>query len=443
MMTLLAAGCSQLNRVADDLNFDFKKPAVYTLDGAPAESADVSIVPVDNLPAEGGSAYSTTTDANGQYDVPPMDDGLYNIIVRKDSLIAVQNSVYLGREGGARIRDITLMGGVNYVGYVKMQPNHDPRSVIVQVIGWDMFDNNVGEDGYFTFRNMPPSGGRPYRMLLTSTEEGYTPTYADFFVRVYEWDGTVDTIEMIYTGIPVISGLTIWYDSASGVINASWDPSTCRNFFDYAVYYDSWYQSSPFASDWRSPIYQANPSFTFQIDGGYDWAGFDYYVGTYEEDLAAWASPQKFAMTVAIRTVSLELGPKCRPAEVSYHPAGYYQPHLGYHIENYTKGETYDQYWYQYISTGDSLGFTVWAHDHGRSIVSMSLQDLSFDGRIQTKYGDDDCHSLSVTLKTRALEGDSYKNISCTVVDDAGESWSDTLWTWIFQPYDYGDTLYY
>ena len=68
-----------------------------------------------------------------------------------------------------------------------------------------------------------------------------------------------DTIHMVYTGIPVVTGLSVANDSATGDLLLGWSAATYSRILDYLVYRDTAgsisYSTTPFAAasgtSWR------------------------------------------------------------------------------------------------------------------------------------------------------------------------------------------------
>jgi hypothetical protein len=438
---MLLAGCSQFENAIEDIDLNAELPVVNTSNGVPAESANVSIVPVGDLKSGAGTVYTTITDSNGQFTIPTLSDGLYNIIIRSDTLVAFQDSVFIGLSGHSPIDELTLMEGADYSAFIRLQQNHDPQSVTVNILGWDICQYNVDADGYCLLKNMPEMA--ELRIQCVSTIEGYTPTYKNITVSGDGWDGYIDTVAMIYTGIPIITGLKIWFDSSSNYIQASWDIPTGRNLFDYAVYFDSYYQPLAAFSNINNlqPVFISEPFFNSEsiyYNYYYTW-GFDSWTSSFSEDSTLICPEQKAAVTVAVRNNSLETGALCKPQEISFHTPDYYMPRFSWSVTNYTRpvDSAYWGYGYYDIYSGDSISITISAFDHGRSIVYIKLQDLSIDSRKTSVKKAGECHNLSSKLKTRVLADDYTKSISCTVKDDAGTEWCDTLDLWVSTPYYY------
>lgn len=212
-----------------------EKTVVYMPGGKqPASQALVRIVPVDHIPGS-GKVDSTVTDNNGAYSVSGISEGYYNVIASKDSLASLLDSIYI--KNGVRIPDDTLEMAGNLTAWVKLQPDKNPRSVIVQVIGTAEYYTNVDSSGSFTLNNIAEGS---YQLRLEIIQDpDYIATFENIRIRAGKHDTLYDSIELIYNGIPVVTGLTAQYDEKTSVITVKWDKTNYSDLNDYAVFRDS------------------------------------------------------------------------------------------------------------------------------------------------------------------------------------------------------------
>lgn len=101
-----------------------------------------------------------------------------------------------------------------------MQPEDDPSTVIVQVLGTENYAN-VSDSGTFTLTGLPTG---KVRLRLATTLQNYTATFDTSHAATGVDTRIADTIRMVYTGIPVVTGLVAANDSATGELLLS-DPS--------------------------------------------------------------------------------------------------------------------------------------------------------------------------------------------------------------------------
>lgn len=213
---------------------------LYNPDGTPAIGANVKIFEVADTTKTPAS--EVISDENGNYAVSGLAKGTYNIYAEKDELVAFQDSISV-LEDTIIIKDDTLETPTNISGVVGLQPNHEPRTVTVQVLGTEIF-SNVNEDGYFTLNRMAKGD---FTLKLSTTLDNYTTTYENLTITPDTPETLADTLWLIYTGIPVVEGLTATYDTLNGVVTLSWNGTKYRDFQDYLIYRD-YFDSLNFSS---------------------------------------------------------------------------------------------------------------------------------------------------------------------------------------------------
>jgi hypothetical protein len=221
---------------------------LYLADGKPAAHARIRIYPVNNLPQPGALqkkadlVYSTFTDAKGRYTIDSIPAGEYNIFGDRDGDRSLRDSVYLS-SSPQNLPPDTLDEPGSIAGVVALQPNHDLRTVTLQLLGTNEYTNADGE-GRFTFDNL--AEGR-YRLRVTTTEENYTPLFLGVTVRSGRTDTLADTLRPVFTGIPVVTGLHVAYDTVAGVAVLSWRPAEYKHFSRFHIYRDRAGSLSPSA----------------------------------------------------------------------------------------------------------------------------------------------------------------------------------------------------
>jgi hypothetical protein len=237
---------------------------IFEPDGkTPAEGATVKVF---NANDESGQYVSVqTTDSSGRYFFKGLSKGNYNVWAEKDTLVTFQSSVIITSTDTIALND-TLSCASTITGFVGVQPQDDPRTVTVQVVGLDKYFKNTDNAGRFTMKNMAKG---KYTLLLKSTLPSYTPTTAEIDVGACN-AGTfkpvtlMDTLWMTFTGIPIVTGLSAGYDTLTGLVRLSWNPTDYRDLQAYLIYRDFY----------DSVVFSTNPcaarSDTFFIDPIYD-----------------------------------------------------------------------------------------------------------------------------------------------------------------------------
>ena len=175
----------------------------------------VGYLPGDAAAAKVSAAafFSTRTDAEGRYTVDSLPAGEYNILGQKDDLQSYQDSVYLSATPKDLDPDTLLTAGM-LAGRVALQPNHNSETVTIQALGTNSYANADAEG---RFELGPLAEGR-YRLRVVTTEAQYTPLFAAVAVRAGRMDSLPDTLRPIFTGIPVVRGLSAVYDTLHGVV---------------------------------------------------------------------------------------------------------------------------------------------------------------------------------------------------------------------------------
>ncbi len=230
---LCICNCSHPNAGSEVPN---ERAVVYMPGGSePATYARVQLVPADHEPgskSNPSNVFETYTDENGRYSFSGIPPKYYNFLATKDSLASFLDSVYLG--DSLFLPSDTLEQTDTFTAQVIMQPNHNPRTVTVQVLGTTSYFTNVDDSGYFTIPDFPPG---KYQLRLETTEPYYTPTFETMEIP-FDQD-TIPRFEMNYTGIPIIRGLEACYDPLSHVITVKWNKADYRFLDSYMVYRDT------------------------------------------------------------------------------------------------------------------------------------------------------------------------------------------------------------
>jgi len=204
---------------------------IFLPDGkGPAVGAEVELVPV------GGTTVAARgeVDASGKPVLPRVADGLYALSAASGPLASWTDSLRVVA-GRMEAIDDTLHEAASISGVVALQPQHDPRTVVVNVLGTDAWAN-VGADGRFV---LPLLGAGVRRLKFATTLPEYTPLYQTVPLAPAQGYAFPDTLRLPYTGIPVVLGLRAVNDSATGDIVVSWDAAQHPNLVDYVVYRDS------------------------------------------------------------------------------------------------------------------------------------------------------------------------------------------------------------
>lgn len=210
--------------------------AFYYPNGEPAAGVKVSLYDINEK--ENRAVAEVTTDEKGQYDFKTVKenipDGKYNIIAMTAEVGVYRDSVPFENDTTTASSDTLRNLGI-VSGYVKVQVNHSPQTVTIHILGTGVNNSaklNVSKEGFFTFPELAPG---TYNVEFLSTEENYTPTYKSIEVIEEIHDTLDEPIELIYTGIPVIQGMELSYDTIKGEVSFNWNASDYEFIQRYLV----------------------------------------------------------------------------------------------------------------------------------------------------------------------------------------------------------------
>jgi hypothetical protein len=209
-----------------------KTAAIYYAGGAPAPGVTVKVF--DVIDTSRVPVAQAVTDSAGHYALGQVAKGTYNIWAEQDTLVAVQDSVFISPNSNT-IQHDTLHTSGSITAIIGMQPNDDPRSAYVQILGSDRFSRNIDADGFFTISGLATGS---YSLRISTTLPNYTPTFFTVSAISGHADTLKDTLKLVYTGIPVVTGLSASYDTVNGIAHLTWNSTSFRDFQDYLVFRD-------------------------------------------------------------------------------------------------------------------------------------------------------------------------------------------------------------
>ena len=146
-----------------------KTAAIYYAGGAPAPGVTVKVF--DVIDTSRVPVAQAVTDSAGHYALGQVAKGTYNIWAEQDTLVAVQDSVFISPNSNT-IQHDTLHTSGSITAIIGMQPNDDPRSAYVQILGSDRFSRNIDADGFFTISGLATGS---YSLRISTTLPNYTP----------------------------------------------------------------------------------------------------------------------------------------------------------------------------------------------------------------------------------------------------------------------------
>jgi hypothetical protein len=391
---------------------------VYEPDGkTPADSVVVKIF--DAASVDGKYISIQTTASDGRFYLEGLPIGTYVLWAQKDSLVTYQSAVVISPDD-TTVHDVTLAVSSTVTGIVGVQPQDDPRTVTIQVVGLDKYFNNTSSDGRFIMKNM--AAGR-YTLLLKSTEAHYTPTTVEITIPAGATVVLNDTLWVTYTGIPVVSGLQVSYDTAAGIAQLSWNHSTYRGFENYCIYRDFYdsvnYSANPVAATGDTVFYDT--IFSKQI--GNDTFSFadscDYH----------------FRYRIAIRNNVNAIGPTFKYTDfVAVSPLKV-KPVFMYSSVQVTKNLKFTMM-YDRVKFGDILlageasvddSVMVIANVTSRTRKLVMLEWMDSAGSVVRIVNCDSTEKTFSDSLYRQWGTAGIHNTVCVVTDNAGSKWCDTV----------------
>lgn len=272
--------------VAGTNNETHTKGTFYQANGKPAVGARVRVYSAtqketDSTTAQVAQEY---VDAYGNVDLK-LKPGHYSLVADSGSISAFIDSIFSDGDEVAIPVD-TLRPTGTLTGYIRVQPMHSPSIAWVHLMRTNLY-TKVDSTGFFRLANVPAGS---LDLVAVSHLPEYTPTHK--LVRALpESTVHVDTIDLVYNGLPLVTGIAATYDTLTGVVTLTWHDTAYARKAGYVIYRQEG------ASSWIFPPergYAESSIFRDTVFGGlgslpsrYDSAEFDftYWVGVKGTDL--------------------------------------------------------------------------------------------------------------------------------------------------------------
>jgi len=214
---------------------------LYQPDGiTPAKGAKVYLVPADHNPRQGlakalaAAPESTVTNDSGIYRLDSVPAGTYNVLAAGSGNLAYKDSVAVVTDSHTVVPPDTLKAPGGLRGLIRLQPGDDARTVFLLFMGTSTWVTPDDSTGKFTVASMAEGS---YRVRILTTLDAYLPKDTDLTFRAGKIDTLTHDIVLQYTGIPVVGGLKIGYDTLKQIVALSWfKPTTGRKVAGYDIY---------------------------------------------------------------------------------------------------------------------------------------------------------------------------------------------------------------
>ncbi|MFC1586421.1 hypothetical protein ACFL5V_12810 [Fibrobacterota bacterium] len=204
----------------------------------PAKNAKVTIYTADHNPnpvlAKKAEIIDIVrTDDNGEFQTDSLTNGFYNVIGEGDGDLSFEDSVEVSDDSATKLPDEILKAPGSLSGVIRLQPNHDSRTVFILVFGTSTFTAPTDSVGNFKLENLAEG---TYNVRILSTLDDYKPKDTTFTITSGEDETLPDTLSLDFTGIPVVTGLKIDYDSLNQVVTLTWNQVEEDLISGYHVY---------------------------------------------------------------------------------------------------------------------------------------------------------------------------------------------------------------
>ncbi|MBK9579164.1 MAG: hypothetical protein IPK50_19200 [Fibrobacterota bacterium] len=276
------------DRIAGTNNETQTKGTFFRPDGKPAVGARVRVYAATQKETDSTTTQVTQAyvDANGNVALK-LKPGHYSLIADDQSTgraLFIDSAFSDGDKVELPIDTLRPTGTIT--GHIRVQPMHSPSIAWVHLMRTNLYAN-VDSTGFFRITGVP--AGNLDLVAVTHLSQ-YTPTHK--LVRARP-DSVIDadTIDLVYNGLPLVTGIVATYDTLSGVVTVGWKDTAYARKSGYVIYR----QDGP--ASWGAPSERGvseSAQFRDTVFGGfgatpsrYDSAEFDltYWVGAKATDL--------------------------------------------------------------------------------------------------------------------------------------------------------------
>ncbi len=224
-------GCDQSEKISGTNDETTTSVAtIFGADGKPAAGARVQVYAARDTHTTAQA--SGLVDVNGHVVLASIPaKGWYNLVVRDGSGRALLEDSLLSDGNRLTIFSDTLRRTGKLVGRIHVQPQDLPSIAWVQLLGAGRYVN-LDDSGRFTLDSVPTG---KYTVAGLTRAPLYTPTFRE--VRIFA-DSTVDlgTLNLIYTGIPMVTGIHARWDSVQATATVTWDSVATSGVLGYSIY---------------------------------------------------------------------------------------------------------------------------------------------------------------------------------------------------------------
>jgi len=212
---------------------------IYNPDGTPAAGAVVRFISVSHNPHPQGLSKrlavvdSTVTNDSGRYHMDSLAADTINVLASGDSGLSFQDSIIIEPDTLNTIPPGQLKKAGSVRGVIRLGDSDDSRTVIILVFGtntWAAPDDSIGN---FSLANMAEG---TYHVRFLTTTPDYSPLDMELQIRAGVDSMLADTIRLPFKGIPVVTGLTLEYDTMKQIVTLRWNRADTGLVQGYNVY---------------------------------------------------------------------------------------------------------------------------------------------------------------------------------------------------------------
>jgi hypothetical protein len=241
VVSILFLNCTKIVAGGTEVGNPAVVGVLYQADGKiPAKGAKVYLVPTDHNPRQGlakalaAAPESTVTNDSGVYKMDSVPAGTYNVLAAGSGNLAYQDSITVKTDTQTQVPPDTLNAPGGLRGLIRLQPGDDARTVFLLFMGTNTWGTPDDSTGTFRITNMAEG---TYRVRILTTLDAYVPKDTVLSVTAGKVDSLTHDIVLQYTGIPVVGGLKIRYDTLKQIVTLTWNkPTTGRKVAGYNIY---------------------------------------------------------------------------------------------------------------------------------------------------------------------------------------------------------------
>jgi|GEM_PF-1452881 hypothetical protein len=214
-------------QIAGTNNETQTKGTFFQPSGAPDAGARVRVFQAAN---DSQPVRQTFVDAQGNASLTGLPHGYYSVLVQDtEGRASFLDSLYSDGDNLPAPPD-TVRATATVIGHVQVQPMDSPAIAWIHLMRTGIYVN-VDSTGAFRITGVPSDA---LTLVASTLLPQYTPTFRS--IKPIP-DSTLDvgTIDLVYNGIPLVTGIVASYDSLSGVVTLTWKDTAYARKNGYVI----------------------------------------------------------------------------------------------------------------------------------------------------------------------------------------------------------------